>query len=192
MHYSCKKEEDDIYKYHPIIFNDDVTYYEFTDQRDGQTYKYVKIDTQYWMAQNLNYYVDTGCWDYSSVSWYRSICGLCYDWKTADKVCPDGWHLPSYEEWGYLEIALGMSEQEVGFTGWKGTDEGGKLKEIGTKHWKNPNSGATNESGFTALPCGVSGFSSDDFARFGIGSYYWSSYCILEMVITKVHFVLLY
>ena len=70
-------------------------------------------------------------------------------------VCPDGWHLPSDAEWKELEISLGMSQADADNTGFRGTDEGGKLKETGTAHWKSPNSGATNESRFTALPGGL-------------------------------------
>jgi len=51
-------------------------------------------------------------------------------------VCPDGWHIPSDTAWKELEMYLGMSQVEADKTvGWRGTDEGGKLKEIGTIHW---------------------------------------------------------
>ncbi|MCK4747356.1 MAG: fibrobacter succinogenes major paralogous domain-containing protein, partial [Bacteroidales bacterium] len=69
-------------------------------------------------------------------------------------VCPDGWHLPSDEEWKQLAMELGMSRADADGTLWRGTDEGGKLKETGTTHWESPNSGATNESGFNAIPGG--------------------------------------
>lgn len=69
-------------------------------------------------------------------------------------VCPSGWHLPSDAEWSELEINLGMSESETVLQGWRGTNEGSKMKEVGTAHWDEPNDDATNESGFTALPGG--------------------------------------
>ena len=69
-------------------------------------------------------------------------------------VCPNGWHLPSDSEWKELELFLGMNPAEIDGTGERGDDEGGKLKEAGTSHWTSPNTGATNESGFTALPGG--------------------------------------
>lgn len=94
--------------------------------------------------------------------------GVLYNWTAAmngaessdanpsgvQGICPDGWHLPSDAEWKQLEMYLGMSETDVHYTGWRGTVEGGKLKEAGTTHWADPNAGANNESGFTALPGG--------------------------------------
>lgn len=94
--------------------------------------------------------------------------GVLYNWPAAmngaessdanpsgvQGICPDGWHLPSDAEWKQLEMYLGMSETDVNSTGWRGTVEGGKLKEAGTTHWADPNAGANNESGFTALPGG--------------------------------------
>ena len=69
-------------------------------------------------------------------------------------VCPSGWHLPSDSEWKYLEIHLGMSLFEADGLEYRGTDEGGKLKEAGLEHWNTPNTGATNTSGFSALAGG--------------------------------------
>jgi uncharacterized protein (TIGR02145 family) len=69
---------------------------------------------------------------------------------------------------------LGLSQAEADATGWRGTDEGGKLKESGTTHWNPPNEGATNESGFSALPGGyrwVDGY----FYRMGDYAFYSSS-----------------
>jgi uncharacterized protein (TIGR02145 family) len=69
---------------------------------------------------------------------------------------------------------LGMSQAEADDEGWRGTDEGGKLKETGTTHWQSPNTGATNESGFTALPDGYRG-SNGSFHSMGYYAYFWSS-----------------
>jgi len=72
---------------------------------------------------------------------------MYYNWETACEVCPDGWHLPSEAE--YQELIAFLGGRMVA---------GAKLKEYGTYHW-NPtasgeSSGATNSSGFTALPNG--------------------------------------
>ncbi|MCF8330924.1 MAG: fibrobacter succinogenes major paralogous domain-containing protein, partial [Bacteroidales bacterium] len=134
-----------------------------TDSRDGQTYKYVKIGNQYWMAENLNYDAGSGSWVYDNNSSNATTYGRLYDWETACNVCPDGWHLPSDAEWTELTDYLG-GENVVG----------GKMKETGTSHWSSPNEGATNESGFSALPGGCH-VGNGNFN--GVGSYarFWSS-----------------
>ena len=72
-----------------------------------------------------------------------------------------GWHVPTDEDWTQLTIFLDGPEAA-----------GGKLKETGTSHWNIPNTGATNESGFTALPCGIRGLFGDFFATTCV---WWSS-----------------
>ncbi|MCD4792483.1 MAG: fibrobacter succinogenes major paralogous domain-containing protein [Bacteroidales bacterium] len=90
-------------------------------------------------------------------------------------VCPDDWHLPSDAEWKELEMELGMTQAQADATGWRGTDEGGKMKEAGITHWDNPNTDATNESGFTALPGGYRHYDHGDFGGLGSNSYFWSA-----------------
>ncbi|MFH1161130.1 MAG: fibrobacter succinogenes major paralogous domain-containing protein [bacterium] len=90
-------------------------------------------------------------------------------------ICPGGWHVPSDSEWMQLEMFLGMSSEEANkVMEWRGTDEGGKMKEPGTTHWLTPNVGATNESGFTALPGGVRNEEGLFMAKKYQG-YWWSS-----------------
>ena len=69
-------------------------------------------------------------------------------------VCPDGWHLPTDGEWKQLEMHLGMSREEADMDEWRGTDQGAKMKQEGIGYWKDPNTGATDEVGFAALPGG--------------------------------------
>jgi len=88
-------------------------------------------------------------------------------------VCPDGWHMPSDSAWKELEIHLGMSQSDADDIGNRGTDEGEKLKEIGTTHWVS-NNNATNESGFTALP-GGSRYDNGSFNGIGYNAYFWST-----------------
>ncbi|UCH14415.1 MAG: PKD domain-containing protein, partial [Bacteroidales bacterium] len=89
-------------------------------------------------------------------------------------VCPAGWHVPGDDEWKQLEMHLGMTQGQADGTDWRGTNEGGKLKESGTTHWSTPNEGATNESGFTALPGGFRG-KDGTFGALGDGATYWLS-----------------
>ena len=166
----------------------------FTDARDGKTYKTVKIGTQTWMAENLAYlpsvvgsdtgsktasynyvygYNGTSVSEAKATSNYQTY-GVLYNWPAALNACPSGWHLPTDAEWKTLEMHLGMSQAEADGTGWRGTDEGGKLKEIGTTHWYSPNTGATNESGFTALPGGTRN-SNGNFNYIGGNGGWWSA-----------------
>ena len=83
------------------------------------------------------------------------VYGKLYNWYAINDprgLAPTGWHVPSSAEWGVLETCLGGSSVA-----------GGKLKETGTSHWSIPNTGATNSSGFTALPGGHR----TDFGTFG-------------------------
>lgn len=137
----------------------------FIDDRDGQTYKVVKIGNQYWMAENLAFKPDTGTyWAYDNDQSNVEIYGYLYDWETAKNVCPTGWHLPTDAEWTTLSDYLGKTD-EIGC----------KLKEIDTIHWDSPNIGATNESGFTALPGGRCTSSYPSFFDIGIFGFWWSS-----------------
>ncbi|MGI6411769.1 MAG: fibrobacter succinogenes major paralogous domain-containing protein [Bacteroidales bacterium] len=168
----------------------------FTDTRDGNHYNAVKIGNQIWMAENLKYlpsvvgpstgsqstpyyyvygYDGTNVTDAKATSNYNTY-GVLYNRPAAmagsasstanpsgvQGVCPTGWHLPSDAEWTELTDYLG------------GTSiAGGKLKETGTTHWNSPNTGATNETGFTALP---GGYRYVDGSFKFIGGYgFWSS-----------------
>jgi len=121
----------------------------FNDPRDGKVYQTVVIGNQVWMAKNLAYAPSSGnYWAYDNDDANVETYGYLYDWETAMDVCPTGWHLPSDEEWTELIEYLGGAE-----------NAGGKLKatgtiEAGTGLWFADNNGATNETGFTALPGG--------------------------------------
>jgi uncharacterized protein (TIGR02145 family) len=191
---ACKKEKID----NPTngktnaVFNPDLTYGTMTDQ-DGNEYKTITIGTQTWMAENLRTtkysdgttipnVTDNTAWtnlttgaycNYNNTTSADTIAtyGRLYNWYAAigsGNIAPAGWHVPTETEWRTLIYYLG------GFS-----VAGGKMKETGTTHWINPNIGATNESGFTALP---SGARSDlhstpigKFAAMGYFGYYWSS-----------------
>ncbi len=157
----------------------------------------IKIGNQVWMCKNLD--VDkyrngdsipevrntsewanltTGAWCYynNSDSLGR-IYGKLYNWFAVNDprgLAPVGWHVPTDEEWKELEMYLGMTQREADNTFNRGTDEGSKLKEVGTSHWIRPNTGATNSSGFSALPGGCRSYNGN-FSTIGGFGYWWSS-----------------
>jgi len=92
---------------------------------------------------------------------------------TVQGVCPTGWHLPGDSEWKQLEMHLGMTQVEADNTGWRGSNEGGELKKEGTSHWNNPNTGADNSSGFTALP-GGNRYDYGTFFNVGSSAFFWT------------------
>ncbi len=136
----------------------------FTDARDGKIYKTVKIGTQTWMAENLAFKPGTGCRVYNDDVSNVATYGYLYNWGTAKTICPSGWHLPSEAEWRMLTTYLGGD-----------TVAGGKLKETGTTHWKSPNIGATNTSGFRALPGGIYRNDNGTYANIGVYGQWWST-----------------
>lgn len=130
-----------------------------TDKRDGQTYKTVKIGTQTWMAENLNYKVKGGrC--YFNIEDYCSWYGRLYKWQIARNICPSGWHLPTKAEFEMLFDAVG------------GVKMAGKMLKS-TIDWENDANG-TDAFGFTALPAGMNSSEEGDFFL-GEGALFWSS-----------------
>lgn len=147
---------------YPAIFNPGILYGTVSDI-DQNIYKTVQIGTQTWMAENLKTsrfndgnpvpYV-SGNTEWKSLttpgfSWmnndagFKSLFGGLYNYYAVStgKLCPTGWHVPDQADFTALNYYLGGVALS-----------GGKLKESGLTHWKSPNAGATNESGFTALP----------------------------------------
>lgn len=145
----------------------------FFDARDGQEYKSVQIGSQVWMAQNLNYFMN-GTYSYNNSNGNATMYGRLYDWSTAAIACPEGWHLPSDLEWRNLEIFLGMEAYTAMQLFYRGSNEGGMLKDEGILYWFYPNTGATNITGFTARPGGYR----TPFGEFGsinILAGFWTS-----------------
>lgn len=140
---------------------------------DGNVYKTVKIDEQWWMAENLRVTKYRDGSTIPSVSsenttydvWANNSTGAhtgdLYNWAAVNdikQIAPEGWHVPSDTEWKQLECHIGMSPAEADNTSWRGTNEGDKLK----KEWERINFWTqygnvwpTNESGFTVIPNGV-------------------------------------
>ncbi len=138
----------------------------------GQTYEIVEIGNQCWMAENLNYETANSWW-YDNNSANGDVFGRLYTWEAALTACPNGWHLPTDDEIKTMETHLGMSQSQADETGFRGTDEGGKMKEVGTTHWYSPNTGASNSSGFKALPGGSR--VGEHSSSLGYHGNYWSS-----------------
>lgn len=168
-----------------IVFNPDRTYGTVTDI-DGNTYKTIQIGTQLWMAENLrtvhyndgtpvtlvsdslewiNLTSEAYCWYNNDESSNKFIHGALYNWYSGNsgKLCPAGWHLPTVSESNVLMSFLGGEN-----------NAGGKLKETGTTHWFIPNSNATNETGFTALPSGMR-FNDGAFRAMGDSISFWDT-----------------
>jgi uncharacterized protein (TIGR02145 family) len=154
---------------------------------DGNVYHTVTIGTQVWMVENLKttHYKDstaipnlTDATEWTSSSSTHAYCsyknsnnadtikvyGYLYNWFAVNsgKLCPAGWHVPTDAEWTTL----------ITYLGGEGV-AGGKLKETGTAHWANPNTGADNSTGFFALP-GGDRTNYGDFTM-GYQGYWWSS-----------------
>jgi uncharacterized protein (TIGR02145 family) len=123
----------------------------FKDNRDEQTYNWVKIGTQIWMAENLNYKAPgSKCYDNLAVN--CEAYGRLYNWIMANH-CPDGWHLPSNEEWNTL-------------TNYIGADPGKKLKAA--TGWGDYN--GTDDYGFVAIP---GGYNDGGFGGMGTSTVWW-------------------
>ena len=152
---------------------------------DGNVYNTVTIGTQTWMLENLKTtkyndgtdipnITDVGTWEgllTPGYCWYendidnKATYGALYNFYTVNtaKLAPTGWHVPTDEEFTTLTDYLGGAYIA-----------GGKLKEAGTEHWYSPNAGATNETGFTALPGGFrSQYGLFDFIKGG--GFWWSA-----------------
>lgn len=136
----------------------------FTDVRDGKIYKKIKIGNQTWMSENLKYITSKSSWCYDNKTENCDKYGRLYDWKTANRACPAGWHLPSNNEWQALIDYLGGGNDVTG----------GKLKS--TSEWNDANTfGITNSSGFSALPGGYRSNGGGVFFNLGNNSFWWSA-----------------
>lgn len=179
----CKTETEDNCEYGTVL-----------DDRDGQTYKTVKIGDQWWMAENLNYETDNSfccndsaeyCEKYGRLYTWAAAMDSVGTWTTNGKgcgynktcsptypvrgVCPEGWHLPSITEFETLFTAVGGVQDEDYAYRWNGT--GTVLKS--TSGWYNDGNG-TDAFGFSALPAGLRD-SYGDYYDEGSIAHFWSS-----------------
>jgi len=136
-------------------------YGSFTDPRSTppQTYRTVVIGKQTWMAKNLNFAADSStCYNRSEQ--YCNLYGRLYNWETANKACPPGWHLPSNAEWTALTDSAG------------GTHGAANVLKA-THSWYNNHNGS-DHYGFAALPGGI-GFDNGRFNNVSEVGYWWTS-----------------
>jgi uncharacterized protein (TIGR02145 family) len=141
----------------------------FKDSRDGKTYKTVKIGTQTWMAENLNYDAKgSKCYDNETENCDKY--GRLYDWVTSKKACPSGWHLPSNAEWDKLyRFADGTKGTESPY---KSETAGKYLKA--KSGWDGGGNGE-DKFGFSALPGGFGSCPLGGFYSIGEHGIWWSS-----------------
>jgi uncharacterized protein (TIGR02145 family) len=162
---------------------------------DGNNYSTIIINGQEWMSENLRTtsYANgdpipnvtdntlwsnqtSGAWaHYSNDDQYENPFGKLYNWYTvADSrnVCPTGWHVPSDEEWSIFINYLDPNA-DGGYI--YPNIAGGKMKSTGTQYWVSPNTGATNESGFSGLPGNYRGFYDGTFMGIGFEGSWWCS-----------------
>lgn len=162
--------------------------FNFTACIDGDSNNYATVDigNQIWMAENLRttrykngivipnvidnsawaaLSTDARCYYNNDSAMYSNTYGILYNWYSVntENICPDDWHVPAISEWTILENYLGGD-----------TLAGGKLKETGIINWLSPNLGASNKSGFTALPGGCRIYNGN-YIISGSNSFFWSS-----------------
>jgi uncharacterized protein (TIGR02145 family) len=171
---SCSKSGDNTPTPLPITISD----------IDGNVYHLITIGTQVWLVENLKttryndgapipLVTDSAAWSLLTTPgycWYNNDIanknpnGALYNWFAVNtgKLAPTGWHVPTDAEWTTLTTFLGGE-----------SIAGGKLKETGFTHWRNPNAGATNETGYTALPGGHRDINVT-FSAMGDDGFWWS------------------
>ena len=171
----------------PVTRTLDVSVTRIVIDIDGNEYQTVKIGDQWWTSQNLKTtryrngdpipnITDNSEWVklktsaycvYNNTDSMAHTYGFlynCYAIEDDRNIAPEGWHVPTSDEWQALVDYLGG-----------GSVAGGKLKGPGTTHWSSPNIGATNESGFSALPGGYRNYSTGFFEYLGNYANFWSA-----------------
>jgi uncharacterized protein (TIGR02145 family) len=165
---------------------------------DGYNYASVILGNgQEWLAENLRTttyangdpipnvtstaewtQLTNGAWvHYQNNSSYENPYGKLYNWyAVADprNVCPTDWHVPTDAEWNTLVGYLDPAYDPVS-SGISSATAGGMMKSTGTQYWLSPNTGATNESGFSGLPGGDRKSTTGSFAGLGYDTFWWSA-----------------
>ena len=132
----------------------------FVDTRDRQTYRTIRIGSQVWLADNLNYNID-GSWHYENLKENGQKFGRLYSWAAAKKACPAGWHLPSDDEWKQLEREMGISHRSINKIDYR--DPGKNVKS------------KLQMMGFNINMAGCRTFADGTFIGLGQFTFYWTS-----------------
>jgi len=167
---------------------------------EGQVYHTLIIGEQCWLKENLNVGAMINTLDtlqndsiiqkycYKNDPANCDIYGGLYTWHeimeyAADTgsrgICPEGWHIPSDEDWKILEETMDnhIIDSIAGWdtTGWRGSNAGGNLKHFGTEKWFNPNTAGIDSKGFRALPGGFRNFEDGSFDKLQSTAFFWTS-----------------
>jgi uncharacterized protein (TIGR02145 family) len=167
---------------------------------DGTVYQTIKIGDKWWMAENLketlfrngdfipersnhvqwrNHTTGARC-SYQNNENNANIYGYLYNWYAvidSRNIAPQGWHVPTDEEWKQLEIVLGMNQAAADSLNFRGTNEGSKLAGNAI-YWYDgdlKNDPAFDESGFSAVPAGIRNYLYGEFSSLRVGAWFWSS-----------------
>ena len=134
---------------------------QFTDPRDGQTYRTIDINGKIWLAENLNFEIENS-WCYDGKKENCQKYGRLYTWEAAKKACPKGWHLPTDEEWRKMAMSYG------------GYYDRETKKDIGNSKASYSSLIKGGSSGFGAL-LGGDRNTDGSFLDLGADGFYWSA-----------------
>ncbi len=136
----------------------------FTDSRDGQIYKTIEVHGNIWMAENFNFNIGKGCWYYDNNSGNGEIYGRLYTWDAAWEARPEGWSLPTPEQWKKLAWHFGRYYDSI------------------SKKYRRPYAEPSykalikgGQSGLDILLGGVYNSEDEDFSYKESHGIYWSS-----------------
>lgn len=132
-----------------LIFTGSRAQEKYTDQRDGSIYRTIKVEGTIWMAENLRYPIESaGVNSFDKNPHNVASLGVLYDWKSASVACPDGWHLPSGEDFRKL-----------------------------INHYETDDQWITKTSGPNAFGIQLAGMQDYEgtFSEMGESAYYWTS-----------------
>lgn len=141
---------------------------DFVDPRDGHRYSTIVVGNQRWMAENLSYQLNQSKYNPNNpITEY----GRLYTFEQALVACPDGWHLPSEDEWKTMEYTLGMQGIELNSIGYRGGSLGSSLKS--KTGWILQN--GTNSLEFNAYPAGLYDNTKGSYEELGAQTYFWTA-----------------